>query len=80
MVRTKKSPPPALPSQEKLLASFGVPRVQGVTLSGRLARLAEVLQADLLGTLRDAAHLQPGCLANLPLDGTPVKVDPRRGR
>ncbi len=69
---------PERPPQEKLLASFGVPRVQGVTLSGRLVPLPELLAADLLGNPRDASRLQPGCLVDLPLDGSAVSVDPRQ--
>ncbi|MBM3500932.1 MAG: right-handed parallel beta-helix repeat-containing protein [Armatimonadetes bacterium] len=71
---------PELPSQEKLLASFGLPRVQGLTLSGRLVPLPELLEADLLGKPRDGGSLQAGCLVDLPLDGTAVRVDPRRRR
>lgn len=41
------------------------------------APLAELLTADLLGKKRDPGVFVVGPLLNLPLDGTPVKVDPR---
>jgi hypothetical protein len=38
----------------------------------------ELQQADFLGRPRSPDALHAGPLLNLPLDGTPVKVDPRR--
>jgi hypothetical protein len=42
-----------------------------------VASAARLLAADLLGNPRDPNVFIPGPLLNLPLDGTPVKVDPR---
>jgi hypothetical protein len=49
-----------------------------VELNSRFASLADLLHCDLLGQERDPNHLQVGPLVHLPLDGTPVRVDPRR--
>jgi hypothetical protein len=53
----------------------------GVGVKVRLPSMAGVFefqQADFLGFPRSPDALHAGPLLNLPLDGTPVKVDPRR--
>ncbi len=42
-----------------------------------VAPLEELLTVDLLGRPRDPDKFQAGPLLDLPLDGTPVRVDPR---
>ena len=43
-----------------------------------VAPLEKLLTVDLLGRPRKKGEFQPGPLVNLPVDGTPVRVDPRR--
>lgn len=53
----------------------------GVGVKVRLPSMAGVFefqQADFLGFPRSPDALHAGPLLNLPLDGTPIKVDPRR--
>ena len=42
-----------------------------------MAAAAKLLATDFLGVPRDPKVFVPGPLLNLPLDGTPVKIDPR---
>jgi hypothetical protein len=54
------------------------PRPVGVERIGPVIALADLLRCDLLGRIRDPGRLQMGPLTGLPLDGTGVKIDPRR--
>ena len=42
-----------------------------------LAPLSEILQFDYFGNERSAEFYQPGAILDMPLDGTPINVDPR---
>ena len=44
------------------------------------APMEQLLQADLLGRKRPAGQFDAGPLVGLPLDGSGIKVDPRRMR
>ncbi|MCX5660100.1 MAG: right-handed parallel beta-helix repeat-containing protein [Planctomycetota bacterium] len=44
----------------------------------KMESMAELLKADFLGRPRDPEKFVPGALLNMPLDGTPMKIDPRR--
>lgn len=74
------SPPPALPALSLQPSDYGdaklpphIPR-RSITV----APLTDLLRCDLLGRPRDREKFEVGPLLCLPLDGTPVKVDPRR--
>jgi hypothetical protein len=49
-------------------------------LGSEYAPMEQLLQADLLGRKRPAGQFDAGPLVGLPLDGSPIKVDPRRMR
>jgi len=49
-------------------------------LGSEYAPLGRLLQADLLGRERRAGQFDAGPLVGLPLDGSTIKVDPRRMR
>lgn len=66
--------------QVKGPAGAAIPSVD-IAVAQRIAPMtntAEVLQDDFLGHRRDAKKLEAGPIIGLPLDGTPVRVDPRR--
>jgi hypothetical protein len=69
---------PSIPPLSELFPQGRTPPVD-VELNSRFASMAELLRCDLLGQERDPNHLQVGPLVRLPLDGTPVRVDPRGG-
>ena len=68
---------PAIPPFS-LLFPRGQTQPVGVELNSRFAPLAELLRCDLRGRIRDPHRLQAGPLIDLPWDGTPVGLDPRR--
>jgi hypothetical protein len=47
-------------------------------LGSEYAPMERLLQADLLGRRRSPSHFEVGPLVELPLDGSAIKVDPRR--
>ena len=49
-------------------------------IGDEVAPASRLLRADFFGKARDGKELAPGAFLALPLDGTAVKVDPRRGR
>ena len=56
------------------------PLVQPVDyqIGSEYAPLEQLLQADLLGRKRPAGKFDVGPLVGLPLDGSAIKIDPRR--
>ena len=88
------SQPPAgakLPSYPPFALTPGIPPVKELfdqkfvqpvdyQLGSEYAPLERLLQADLLGRKRPAGQFDVGPLVDLPLDGSAIKVDPRRTR
>jgi hypothetical protein len=57
------------------LPSVNTPTAQRIA---PMTNMTEVLQEDFLGNKRDTTRLELGPIIGLPLDGAPVRVDPRR--
>ncbi len=49
-------------------------------LGSEYAPMEQLLQSDLLGRKRPASQFDVGPRAGLPLDGSAIKVDPRRAQ
>lgn len=74
--------PPLLdkvPTMEEALPTYFPLPVDSKPLP-RVAPMAELLQVDFLGRPRNPEKFIPGALTQMPLDGSPVKVDPRKAR
>jgi len=68
---------PDIPSVKELLDQKFVQPVN-YQLGCSYAPVEQLLQADLLGRKRSSNRFEVGPLIELPLDGSAVKVDPRR--
>jgi len=58
-----------------VLPSGGVPTARRIT---PMTNVTEVLQEDFLGRKRNLKDIELGPIVGLPLDGTPLRVDPRK--
>lgn len=72
--------PPLLlkvPTMEESLPTYFPLPVESKPLP-EVATMAELLEVDFLGRARDRAKFVPGALVEMPLDGSAIKIDPRR--
>ena len=65
-----------IPPLAEMLIAMALP--MGMKLGDATAPTADLLKADFLGNARDPAHFNPGPLKSLPLNGSPIRVDPRQ--